>query len=61
MIDWTQQVDVANIETIKTAVYQLPTLPFTKFQEEIHKDTVHDVSDLALFLEQRKDRFILKK
>ena len=59
--DWTKQVDVVNIEAIKTGVYQLPTLPFTPFQEAINKDTVKNVSDLALTLEQRKDRFILRK
>ena len=58
--DWTKQVDVVNIEAIKTGVYQLPTLPFTPFQEAINKDTVKNVSDLALTLEQRKDRFILR-
>lgn len=58
--DWTQQVDVVNIEAIKTGIYELPTLPFTKFQEEINKDTVQNVGDLALTLEQKKDRFILK-
>jgi hypothetical protein len=58
--DWTKQVDVVNIEAIKTGVYELPTLPFTPFQEEINKDTVQDVSDLALTLEEKKDRFILR-
>ncbi len=58
--DWTKQVDVVNIEAIKTGVYQLPTLPFTPFQEAINKDTVKNVSDLALTLEQRNDRFILR-
>lgn len=58
--DWTKQVDVVNIEAIKTGVYELPILPFTKFQEEINKDTVHNISDLSLTLEPRKDRFILK-
>ena len=58
--DWTNQVDVVNTEAIKTGVYELPTLPFTKFQEEINKDTVNNISDLSLILEQKKDRFILK-
>jgi hypothetical protein len=58
--DWTNQVDVVNIEAIKTGVYQLPTLPFTQFQEEINKDTIQNVKDLAFTLTQKKDRFVLK-
>jgi hypothetical protein len=58
--DWTNQVDVVNIEAIKTGVYHLPTLPFTQFQEAINKDTVHNVKDLAFSITQKKDRFILK-
>ena len=58
--DWTNQVDVVNIEAIKTGVYELPTLPFTPFQEEINKDTIRNVSNLAFSLEQKKDRYILK-
>ena len=59
--DWTNQVDVINIEAIKTGVYELPTLPFTPFQEEINKNTIiRNVSNLAISLEQKKDRYILK-
>jgi hypothetical protein len=58
--DWTNQVDVVNIEALKTGVYQLPTLPFTQFQEAINKDTVQNVKDLAFSLTQKKDRFVLK-
>ena len=58
--DWTNQVDVVNIEAIKTGVYQLPTLPFTQFQEAINKDTVQNVKDLPFTLTQKKDRFVLK-
>ena len=58
--DWTNQVDMVNIEAIKTGVYELPTLPFTPFQEEINKDTIRNVSNLAFSLEQKKDRYILK-
>jgi hypothetical protein len=58
--DWTKQVDVVNIEAIKTGVYQLPTLPFTQFQEAINKDTVQNIEDLAFTLTQKKDRFVLK-
>ena len=58
--DWTNQVDVVNIEAIKTGVYELPTLPFTPFQDEINKDTIFNVSNLAFSLEQKKDRYILK-
>ncbi len=58
--DWTNQVDVVNIEAIKTGVYQLPTLPFTQFQEAINKDTVQNIKDLAFTLTQKKDRFVLK-
>ena len=58
--DWTNQVDVINIEAIKTEVYELPTLPFTPFQEVINKDNVRFTSDLSLKLEERKDRYILK-
>lgn len=58
--DWTNQVDVVNIEAIKTGVYELPTLPFTPFQDEINKDTILNVSNLAFSLEQKKDRYILK-
>lgn len=58
--DWTNQVDVVNIEALKTGVYQLPNLPFTQFQEEINKDTIQNVKNLAFTLTQKKDRFILK-
>ena len=58
--DWTNQVDVINIEAIKTGVYELPTLPFTPFQEVINKDNVQFTSNLSLKLEERKDRYILK-
>ena len=58
--DWTKQVDVVNIEAIKTGVYQLPSLPFTPFQEAINNDNVQYISDLSLKLEEKKDRFILK-
>lgn len=58
--DWTYQVDVANSEAIKMGVYQLPQLPFTKFQEAINKDTVQNISNLAFIIEQKKDRFTLK-
>jgi hypothetical protein len=58
--DWTAQVDVVNVEAIKTGVYQLPTLPFTPFQEAINKDSIQKTSDLDFILEQRKDRFVLK-
>jgi hypothetical protein len=58
--DWTKQVDVVNIEAIKTGVYELPNLPFTPFQEEINKDTVQNISDLALILEEKKDWFVLR-
>ena len=58
--DWTNQVDMVNIEAIKTGVYELPTLPFTPFQEVINKDNVRFASDLSLKLEERKDRYILK-
>ena len=58
--DWTNQVDMVNIEAIKTGVYELPTLPFTPFQEVINKDNVQFTSDLSLKLEERKDRYILK-
>ena len=58
--DWTNQVDVINIEAIKTGVYELPTLPFTPFQEVINKDNVRFTNDLSLKLEERKDRYILK-
>ena len=58
--DWTNQVDVVNIEAIKTGVYELPTLLFTPFQEVINKDKVQYISDLSLKLEERKDRYILK-
>lgn len=58
--DWTYQVDVANSEAIRMGVYQLPQLPFTKFQDAIDKDTVHNVSNLAFTIEQKKDRFTLK-
>jgi hypothetical protein len=53
-------VDVVNIEAIKIGVYELPTLPFTKFQEAINKDTVQNVSNLSLILEQKKDRFVVR-
>ena len=58
--DWTKQVDDVNIEAIKTGVYELPTLPFTPFQEAINKDTVLNTSDLSLQLQEKKDRFIVK-
>lgn len=58
--DWTYQVDVANLEAIKMGVYQLPQLPFSKFQEMINKDTVHNIRNLAFTIEQKKDRFTLK-
>ena len=58
--DWTNQVDMVNIEAIKTGVYELPTLPFTPFQEVINKDNVRFTNDLSLKLEERKDRYILK-
>ncbi len=58
--DWTAQVDVVNVEAIKTGVYKLPVLPFTPFQEAINKDSVQKITDLALTLEEKKDRFILK-
>ncbi len=58
--DWTKQVDVVNIEAIKTGVYQLPRLSFTPFQEAINNDNVQYISDLSLKLEEKKDRFILK-
>jgi hypothetical protein len=58
--DWTAQVDVVNVEAIKTGVYQLPALPFTPFQETINKDTVLNISNLPLVLEEKKDRFVLK-
>jgi hypothetical protein len=58
--DWTKQVDVVNIEAIKTGVYELPTLPFTEFQDVINKDSVQYISDLSLKLEEKKDLFILK-
>ena len=37
--DWTYSVDVVNLKAIKMGVYQLPTLPFTQFQEATIKDT----------------------
>ena len=37
--DWTYLVDVVNLKVIKMGVYQLPTLPFTQFQEAIIKGT----------------------
>ena len=58
--DWTYQVDVVNSEAIKMGIYQLPKLPFTNFQEEINKDTVHNTTDLAFVIEQNKDRFTVK-
>jgi hypothetical protein len=58
--DWTYQVDVANSEAIKMGIYELPQLPFSKLQQEINKDTVHNVRDLAFKIEQKKDRFTLK-
>ena len=58
--DWTNQVDVVNIEALKTGVYQLPTLPFTPFQEAINKDSVQNIRDLSLTSTQKKDRFVLK-
>ena len=58
--DWTNQVDVVNIEAIKMGVYELPTLPFTPFQEVINKDNVQYISDLSLKLEEKKDRFIIR-
>ena len=58
--DWTYQVDVANLEAIKMGVYQLPQLPFSKFQEVINNDTVRNISNLALIIEQKKDRFTIK-
>jgi hypothetical protein len=58
--DWTNQVDVINIEALKTGVYELPTLLFTPFQEAINKDTVHNISNLALILERKKDHFLLR-
>ena len=58
--DWTKQVDVVNIEAIKTGVYELPTLPFTPFQEAINKDSVQYISDLSLKLTEQKDRFVVK-
>ena len=58
--DWTNQVDIVNIEAVKTGVYKLPTLPFTQFQEAINKDTVQNIKDLGFTLTQKKDRFILK-
>jgi hypothetical protein len=58
--DWTNQVDVVNIEAIKTGVYELPTLPFTPFQEAINKDRVKNISNLTLKLEEEKDCFVLK-
>jgi hypothetical protein len=58
--DWTAQVDVVNVEAIKTGVYQLPDLPFTPFQETINKDSVQNISNLSLILEEKKDRFVLK-
>lgn len=51
---------MVNIEAIKIGVYELPTLPFTKFQEAINKDTVQNVSNLSLILEQKKDRFVVR-
>lgn len=58
--DWTAQVDVVNIEAIKTGVYKLPILPFTPFQEAINKDSIQKTSELSFTLEQKKDRFVLK-
>ena len=58
--DWTYPVDVVNVEAIKMGIYQLPTLPFTQFQEAINKDTVQNVRDLSLRLTEKKDHFILK-
>ena len=58
--DWTYPVDVVNVEAIKMGIYQLPTLPFTQFQEAIYKDTVQNAKDLSLKLTEKKDRFTLK-
>lgn len=58
--DWTHQVDVVNLEAIKMGIYELPQLPFSKFQEAIYNDTVNNVRDLALTIEHKKDRFTLK-
>ncbi|PWK23321.1 hypothetical protein LV89_03138 [Arcicella aurantiaca] len=58
--DWTYQVDVENVAAIKMGIYQLPTLPFTAFQEAINKDSVQNVRNLPLTLEENKDRFVLK-
>ena len=58
--DWTNQVDVANSEAIKMGIYELPQLLFSKLQEAINKDTVHNVKNLAFTIEQKKDRFTLK-
>ena len=58
--DWTYPVDVVNVEAIKMGIYQLPTFPFTQFQEAINKDTVRNVKDLAFKLTEKKDRFVLR-
>jgi len=58
--DWTYPVDVANVEAIKMGIYQLPTLPFTQFQEAINEDIVQNIKDLSFKLTEKKDRFILK-
>ena len=58
--DWTYSVDVVNLKAIKMDIYQLPTLPFTQFEEAIIKDTVQNVKDLSFKLTEKKDRFILK-
>ena len=58
--DWTYPIDVVNVEAIKMGIYQLPTLPFTQFQEAINKDTVQNVRDLSFKLTEKKDRIILK-
>lgn len=58
--DWTNQVDIVNIEAIKTGVYELPTLPFTPFQEVINKDSIRNISNLGLSLKEEKNRFTIK-
>lgn len=58
--DWTYQIDVVNSEAIKMGIYQLPKLLFTNFQEEINKDTVQNINNLAFVIEQKKDRFTVK-
>lgn len=58
--DWTAQVDTVNEQAIKKGIYQLPAFAFTPMQEAINKDSVQKISNLALSLEEKKDRFILK-